>query len=124
VDRETFFRTRESGGTVISSAYRLCEQIIEERFPPESWNLYIFHFSDGDNWSAGDTEECVRLLQASLLPRLNLFGYGQVESPYGTGQFIGDLKEPFGEDERVVLSPIEGREAIPRSIRDFLGRGR
>jgi uncharacterized sporulation protein YeaH/YhbH (DUF444 family) len=124
VDRDTFFRTRESGGTVISSAYNLCRQIISDRFPEEKWNVYLFHFSDGDNWSSGDTEECVRLLRGELLPSLNLFGYGQVESPYGTGQFLGDLQEAFGDDECVALSPIEGRDAIPRSIRDFLGRGR
>ncbi|RME45730.1 MAG: DUF444 family protein, partial [Deltaproteobacteria bacterium] len=54
VDRETFFRTRESGGTVISSAYRVCRRLIAERFPPSDWNIYLFQFSDGDNWSQGD----------------------------------------------------------------------
>jgi sporulation protein YhbH len=124
VDRETFYHTRESGGTVISSAYKLAEQLIRQEFLPEEWNIYLFHFSDGDNWSQGDTEECIRLLNESLLPTSNLFCYGQVESPYGTGQFLQDLKDSMGPDERVALSQIENKEAILGSIREFLGRGR
>jgi hypothetical protein len=124
VDQETFYHTRESGGTVISSAYKLCSALIERHYPPDEWNIYLFHFSDGDNWSQGDTEECVQLLRESLVPHSNLFCYGQVESPYGTGQFLVDLREAFAEDERVVLSQIENKDAIYRSIQEFLGRGR
>lgn len=124
VDRDTFFRLRESGGTVISSAYRLCQKLIAERYPADDWNLYLFQFSDGDNWSQGDTETCLGLLREGLLPNLNLFAYGQVESPYGSGQFLRDLQQPFAADERVVLSVIDGKEAIPRAIREFLSTGR
>jgi uncharacterized sporulation protein YeaH/YhbH (DUF444 family) len=124
VDRDTFFRTRESGGTVISSAYRAVQRILGERYSPEDWNLYLFQFSDGDNWSQGDTETCVTLLKDDLLPVLNLFAYGQVESPYGSGQYLLDLKGPFGGDERVVLTPIEGKDGIPRAIKTFLSTGR
>lgn len=124
VDRETFFRTRESGGTMISSAYKLCARLIEDEYPPEEWNIYPFHFSDGDNWSVDDTVTCVELLRSKILPSVNLFCYGQVESPYGSGQFIKDLQEHFGEDERVVTSEIKGKEAIMDSIRDFLGQGK
>ncbi len=49
VDRSTFFHTRESGGTMISSAYRLCADIIQSDYPSSYWNIYPFHFSDGDN---------------------------------------------------------------------------
>ncbi len=124
VDRETFYHTRESGGTVISAAYKLCARMIEQDYPQEEWNVYGFHFSDGDNWSQGDTEECVGLLRKQLLPQVNLFCYGQVESPYGTGQFLVDLKEVFADDERVALSKIENKDGIYQSIREFLGRGR
>ncbi len=124
VDRDTFFRTRESGGTVISSAYQICRQVIEERYPPDDWNVYMFQFSDGDNWSQGDTEQCISILRDELLPRLNLFAYGQVESPYGSGQYMHDLDEPFGEDERVVMSVIEDKDSIPEAIRSFFSTGR
>jgi uncharacterized sporulation protein YeaH/YhbH (DUF444 family) len=123
VDRETFFHTRESGGTMISSAYKLCSQLIDDHYPPEEWNIYPFHFSDGDNWSMDDTLACVEILKSKLLPRSNMFAYGQVESPYGSGQFIKDLRDHFGKDERVVTSEIRDKDAIVGSIKEFLGKG-
>jgi uncharacterized protein len=124
VDRETFFHTRESGGTMISSAYKLCNQLIEDHYPPSEWNIYPFHFSDGDNWSMDDTLACVELLKQKLLLRSNMFAYGQVESPYGSGQFIKDLRDHFGKDERVVTSEIRDKDAIVGSIKEFLGKGK
>ena len=124
VDRETFFRIRESGGTVISSAYELGARIIADRYPPQDWNLYLFHFTDGENYSRQDTEKCLDMLRDRLLPGLNLFGYGQVES-YGTsGDFHEAVHSRFKEDERVATSRIPNRNAIVDSIKSFLGRGR
>ena len=124
VDRETFFHTRESGGTMISSAYKLAADIIDAEYPSSSWNIYPFHFSDGDNWSVDDTASCVEVLKEKLLPFVNLFAYGQVESPYGSGQFIKDLHEHFHDDERLVTSEIRNKDAIMDSIREFLGTGK
>ena len=123
VDRETFFHTRESGGTMISSAYKLCKEMMEADYDTGSWNIYPFHFSDGDNWSADDTRSCVTLLKADVLPKVNQFAYGQVESPYGSGQFIKDLREAFDSVENVALSEIANKDAIYNSIKDFLGKG-
>ncbi len=124
VDEDTFFRTSESGGTLISSAYKLCQQIIEKDYPPSEWNIYPFHFSDGDNWSGEDTRLCVKMLEEFFLPNCNMFGYGQVESKYGSGQFLKDLEKEFGSDERLTLSQIENRDKILDSIKDFLGKGK
>jgi len=124
VDEDTFFRTSESGGTLISSAYKLCQEIIEKDYPVQDWNIYPFHFSDGDNWSGEDTRLCVKLLQDFFLPNCNVFSYGQVESKYGSGQFLKDLQKEFGEDDRLTLSQIENRDKILDSIKDFLGKGR
>jgi sporulation protein YhbH len=125
VDEETFFRTRESGGTLISSAYKLCQQIIEEDYNPAEWNIYPFHFSDGDNWSADDTKVCMQILDNTILPASNVFCYGQVESRYGSGQFFKDLNTKYGkESEEVILSKIKNKEAILDSIKDFLGKGK
>ncbi len=123
VDRETFFHTRESGGTMISSAYKLAAEMIEQDHPSHSWNTYVFHFSDGDNWSADDTRICLDIVKERILPHVNLFAYGQVESPYGSGQFIRDLRESYEGEERVALSEIADKEAIYGSIKDFLGKG-
>ena len=125
VDEDTFFRTRESGGTLISSALKLCKQIIEEDYNPSEWNIYPFHFSDGDNWSADDTKVCLNILDDFLLPNSNMFCYGQVESRYGSGQFYKDLAQKYGSDhEDVILSKIKDKEAILDSIKEFLGKGR
>lgn len=124
VDRDTFFRTRESGGTMISSAYKLCTQIIEADYPAGEWNIYPFHFSDGDNWSVDDTLLCIDILKNQLMPVANVFCYGQVESPYGSGQFIKDLREHLKEDDRLITSEIRDRDAIVGSIGEFLGKGK
>jgi uncharacterized sporulation protein YeaH/YhbH (DUF444 family) len=71
-----------------------------------------------------DTLTCIEILKSDLLPRINMFAYGQVESPYGSGQFIKDLKDHFQNDDRVVTSEIEDRDAIVGSIKDFLGKGK
>lgn len=123
VDRDTFYSTRESGGTRISSAYQLAADLIEQEYPPPAWNIYLFHFSDGDNWGGGDDDKCFALLRDRLLPVANLFGYGQVESRYGSGQFIRALRNNLEEDN-LVLSSVPDREAILESIREFLGKGR
>ena len=124
VDRDTFFSTRESGGTMISSAYKKCVEIIESDYPPEMWNIYPFHFSDGDNWSADDTMQCIKLLRDTLIPASNMFCYGQVESPYGSGQFIKDLGAHFRDNDAVITSEIKDKDAIVGSIKEFLGKGR
>jgi uncharacterized sporulation protein YeaH/YhbH (DUF444 family) len=124
VDRETFYHLRESGGTKISSAFELCAKMIETRFPPSQWNIYPFHFSDGDNWSGRDTERCISLLKEVLLPQANVFCYGQVRSAYGSGQFKKDLDRAFGGDERLITSDIPDRDGILESIKQFLGTGR
>lgn len=124
VDQDTFYHTRESGGTIISSAYKLCEKLIEEHYDPFQWNIYAFHFSDGDNWSSKDTTECLNMLKSRMLPQLNLFCYGQVESEYGSGQFIHDLEGRFQDkEENLITSRIESKEKIFDSIKEFLGKG-
>jgi uncharacterized sporulation protein YeaH/YhbH (DUF444 family) len=124
VDEDTFFRTSESGGTLISSAYKLCQEIILADYPTTDWNIYPFHFSDGDNWSGEDTRLCVKMLHDFFLPNCNVFSYGQVESKYGSGQFLKDLQKEFGDDDRLTLSQIENRDKILDSIKDFLGKGK
>lgn len=76
VSEEEFFTRGESGGTKASSAYRLALETIDARYPPDAWNIYPFHFSDGDNWPS-DNEEC-RALVEQLLVRANQLGYGEI----------------------------------------------
>lgn len=123
VDQDTFFRIRESGGTKISSAYELALKVIEREFPVDDWNLYCFQFSDGDNWG-DDNKSCQAMLTERLLPQCNLFCYGQVESPYGSGDYMRSLKKIIDQYENMILSEIPNKDAIYESIRTFLGTGK
>ena len=123
VDEHTFYHTRESGGTKISSAYDLANKIIDARYNPTDWNLYAFHFSDGDNWG-DDIPKCLDILAKKLLPQLNLFGYGQVESPYGSGEFFDHINELVAANKNLVTSRVPDRDAILGSIKEFLKTGR
>lgn len=76
VTEEEFFTRGESGGTICSSAYAKALEIIDSRYSPDRYNIYPFHFSDGDNLTS-DNERCVRYIE-ELIRRSNLFGYGEV----------------------------------------------
>jgi uncharacterized sporulation protein YeaH/YhbH (DUF444 family) len=77
VDEENFFHARETGGTVVSSALVLMEEIIRARYSPSEWNIYGAQASDGDNWHH-DSGRCRELLNEKLLPLVRYFAYVQV----------------------------------------------
>lgn len=78
VDNEQdFFKTGSSGGTQCSSANRLAIDVIKNRYPPDQYNIYPLHLSDGDNYSS-DNEECIRLVQELLNMGINQYGYVQI----------------------------------------------
>lgn len=77
VDEENFFHARETGGTVVSSALVLMDEIIKARFSPSEWNIYGAQASDGDNWHH-DSGRCRELLTDTLLPMCRYFAYVQV----------------------------------------------
>ncbi len=123
VDENTFYHTRESGGTRISSAYKVCAELIEREFPATDWNIYCFQFSDGDNWGE-DNERSLELLRDKILQQVNLFCYGQVESPYGSGEYIRSLEQGFGEGvDKLIVAEIENKEAVYGCLKQFLGTG-
>ncbi len=77
VDEETFFRSRETGGTVVSSALAEMRRIVEARYPVEDWNIYAAQASDGDNYSS-DSARCKALLTEQILPICQYFAYVEV----------------------------------------------
>ncbi len=79
VDEEDFFHSRESGGTVVSSALELMREIILARYPSSNWNIYAAQASDGDNWEE-DSPRCRELLLQGILPLLQYFAYVEIEA--------------------------------------------
>lgn len=77
VSEEDFFYSRETGGTVVSSALELLHDIIDERYSPAAWNIYVAQASDGDNWNA-DSPYCLELLQEKIMPLLQYFAYIEI----------------------------------------------
>jgi len=124
VDRHTFFHLREDGGTKISSAFKCARDLIGARYNANEWNIYLFHFSDGDNSSESDNRECCRLLVDHLLPSLNLFGYCQVASAYGSGNFINVLLEQLGEEDTLITTRVNTKDDIYDSIKTFFSPGK
>ena len=79
----------------------------------------MFHFSDGDNSSESDSRECCGLLREHLLPIINMFGYCQVASAYGSGNFINVLHEQMGKESAVITSRVNTKDDIYDSLKTF-----
>ncbi|HEY8261890.1 MAG TPA: YeaH/YhbH family protein [Methylosinus sp.] len=80
VDEETFFRSAETGGTMVSSALHEMARIVRERYDPGVWNIYAAQASDGDNLSS-DNPQTRELLQNQILPLCQYFAYVEVSGP-------------------------------------------
>ena len=77
VNEEEFFTSRESGGTVVSTALELMHKIVQARYPSSQWNIYAAQASDGDNWNS-DSPRCGQILEQNLLPLLQYFAYIEI----------------------------------------------
>jgi hypothetical protein len=126
VTEEQFFTQGESGGTVVSSAYQLALDIIGSRFNPSDWNIYPFHFSDGDNYYS-DNEEAVRLAD-QLITTCNLFGYGEIgeegASSYrrSSGALLSIFNDRLKRKERFVGVRIDDKEDVYPALKQFFGK--
>ncbi|HMF55629.1 MAG TPA: sporulation protein YhbH [Pyrinomonadaceae bacterium] len=126
VSEEQFFTQGESGGTVVSSAYQLALEIIEQRYSPRDWNIYPFHFSDGDNYYS-DNEEAVRLAD-QMIETCNLFGYGEIgeegASSYrrSSGALLSIFNDRLKNKERFAGVRIDDKEDVYPALKEFFGR--
>ena len=77
VDENDFFHSRESGGTVVSSALHLLTKIMEERYPASEWNSYVAQASDGDNWDS-DSINCKKLMIENVMPTVQYYAYVEI----------------------------------------------
>ena len=124
------YRTARVERGEISSAYKTCKQLLDSHYSADEWNIYLFHFSDGDNSSEADSRDCVKLLKEQLLPICNMFGYCQVTSAYGSGSFLNVLREAFPrgladqDGPKLITTKVDGRDDILESLRAFFKAGR
>lgn len=102
-DEEEFFTGRESGGTVVSSAFELAKDIMDERYSPSEWNVYFAQASDGDNWS-DDNGKLLEILQNDILPISQFFSYIEVGEPRGAGMFGGTINQLMEVYTNIVSS--------------------
>lgn len=77
VSEEEFFYSRETGGTIVSSALHLMKSVMEKRFPISEWNIYGAQASDGDNWN-DDSSTCFDILTHHILPKVQHFSYIEI----------------------------------------------
>ena len=131
VEEENFFSIAESGGTYVSSGFKLAKQIIEDRFPTTVWNNYVFAFSDGDNWP-GDNDKCIEYVK-ELMSMCQAVGYGEVQYNDWFYNWSGQtdlIDSPLFEDftrdaelstnERFIVASIASREEVYECLREFL----
>lgn len=108
VDEHNFFHATETGGTVVSSALVLMEEIIRARYPTSEWNIYGAQASDGDNWHH-DSGRCREIVSQQLLPLCRYFAYVQVAEPeQNLWEEYAQLAEAHAHFAmRKVLTPAE-----------------
>lgn len=117
VSEDAFFTKGESGGTICSSAYQLALNLIDKSYPPSQYNIYPFHFSDGDNLTS-DNERCIKLIHA-LLERSNMFGYGEVNQYNRSSTLMSayrKLKHPL-----FLHCIIRERGEVYKALKTFFG---
>lgn len=120
VTEEEFFHKGESGGTQVSSAYELALQIIKDRYSPQDWNIYPFHFSDGGNlpW---DNDRCVELV-LKFIDICNIFGYGEIrESHYS---LMSTLMSAYSrvDNKKFVGVTISDKAEVYPALRRFFSQ--
>lgn len=98
VNEETFYKYRYGGGTMCSSAFEAITAQLENRYPPANFNVYIFYFTDGDNWG-DDTKKVIKIIQDKLGPQIvNMIGVAQI-CPWGTETVKKEVDEALKKGE-------------------------
>ena len=98
VDEETFFYSRETGGTIVSTALEEMKKVLKDRYPTDQWNIYAAQASDGDNYS-NDGAKCTALLAEDLLPKCQYYAYIEITD----------------EREAEIFAAAEGETALWKS---------
>jgi uncharacterized protein len=119
VDQNTFYRTKEGGGTRIASAYELVHDMLRVEYSPSDWNSYVFQYSDGDDFDYGKGTAIDAMRKVVSL--VNQVAYCQVNS---RGKFLAEVKKAFSDEESVVWAEADDEELILSAIKEFFHQGR
>jgi len=114
VDEDKFYKYRFGGGTTCSSALKFISKQFENRYPPEKWNIYVFYFTDGENWG-DDNKVFIQTLKDEFGPdKVNLFGVTQILSytyENSVKQMVDNaLSENVLSRDNVITTSISGDE--------------
>ena len=120
VDEQEFFYSRETGGTVVSSALQLASDIMAERYPVASWNLYIAQASDGDNWHH-DSPACRDILLQRIMPYVRYYSYIEI-TPDRHQSLWEAYEEVRAAHSHFVMRQIDGPADIYPVFRDLFRR--
>lgn len=115
VTEEAFFSKGESGGTICSSAYAKALERIQEAYDPSRYNIYPFHFSDGDNLTS-DNKRCVQLVH-ELMKVSNMFGYGEVNAYSRHSTLMSAYKEL--DDPKFKYYILKEKQDVYHALRSF-----
>lgn len=118
VDEETFFYSRETGGTVVSSALTLMSDIMNERYSPDEWNIYGAQASDGDNWQE-DNQRCHKALVEGILPNVQYFTYIEIgdRDPQGLWHLYQHLEKDYAD--RFAIQRVRDNSEIYPVFREL-----
>jgi uncharacterized protein len=117
VGEEEFFHSRETGGTVVSSALQLMHEIIRDRYPSTEWNIYAAQASDGDNWD-NDSTKCRDLLTSKIMPCLQYFAYVEI-TPDAHQSLWQEYERVAGAYGNFAMQQIEDPEDIYPVFREL-----
>lgn len=120
VDENDFFYSRETGGTVVSSALALTDEILRARYDPGVWNVYAAQASDGDNWDS-DSVVCRDLLNERLLPMMRYYAYVEI-TPRQHQSLWYAYQELATTHPHFAMREIDGEEDIYPVFRDLFKR--
>jgi hypothetical protein len=120
VDEQEFFYSRETGGTVVSSALNLAYDVLRERYDSSVWNIYCAQASDGDNWDS-DSAVCRDILADKLLPLMRYYAYVEI-TPRQHQSLWYAYQEVAGVHRHFAIREIDGAEDIFPVFRDLFKR--
>ena len=123
VDEEEFFYSRETGGTVVSSALDLMKTIVEARYPVSEWNIYGAQASDGDNWPE-DCGRCIHTLANGILPLVQYYSYVEISSRGPKPLWEAYQQVLQSNPSAFAMQHITGPEDIYPVFRELFGRAR